>query len=342
MARRRRPCSAAWKSRVSGSCGTIGVRSAPPPNQALRGHDVARVHVHRRHLAASACAPPARCREAKKRGSSAAPGIWLAELRAELAEHGRDVDADLLEHAAAHERHGAAAAILAGSAPARAARPCARSGRAAARACVPVQLVLDLLEVGADAVAQACEPGRASSLRRATVARRAAARGRWGRCVRAGCVMRLGNPAVWRRASLNTIAAARATLSDRAPGLQRDPHPEIGGRVDVGRHAGAFAAEQQDVVGPESRPRGKRSAPGGGQQDQPAGRPVRGGKRPRRRAGRSVRQVVIVHGGPADALVVDRKAAGLDDVERHAQAGGQADEGPEILRDIGLDTGPGA
>ena len=64
---------------------------------------------------------------AQKRGSSAAPGISLAELGRELAEHGRDVDADLLEHAAAHHRHRAAAAAR------RAARPCARSGRAAAR-----------------------------------------------------------------------------------------------------------------------------------------------------------------------------------------------------------------
>ena len=55
-----------------------------------------------------------------------------------------------------------------------------------------------------------------------------------------------------------------------------------------------------------------------------------------------LRQVVVVHGGAADALVVDRKAAGLDDVQRHAQAGGQADEGPEILRNIGLEQGQGA
>ena len=47
-------------------------------------------------------------------------------------------------------------------------------------------------------------------------------------------------------------------------------------------------------------------------------------------------EVVIVHGCTPDALVVDRKAAGLDDVERDAQAGGQANESAEILRYIGL------
>jgi len=49
------------------------------------------------------------------------------------------------------------------------------------------------------------------------------------------------------------------------------------------------------------------------------------------------RQVVVVHRRPADALVVDREAAGLDDVQRNVQAGGQADEGAEILRNIRLE-----
>ena len=34
----------------------------------------------------------------------------LAEFRREFAEHGRDMDADFLEHAAFHHRHDAAAA----------------------------------------------------------------------------------------------------------------------------------------------------------------------------------------------------------------------------------------
>ena len=51
------------------------------------------------------------------------------------------------------------------------------------------------------------------------------------------------------------------------------------------------------------------------------------------------RQVVIVHGGAADALVVEREAARFDDIERNGKAGGQADEGTEILRNIGLEKG---
>ena len=73
----------------------------------------------------------------------------------------------------------------------------------------------------------------------------------------------------------------------------------------------------------------------GGEQDQPAGRAVAPESGPGVVAA-ELRQVVIVHGGPADALVVDRKAAGLDDVERHAQAGGKTNESAEILRYIGL------
>ena len=52
--------------------------------------------------------------EAQKRGSSSAPGNLRAEFRRELAVHGRDVDADLLEDAAVHHRHHAAAARRAG------------------------------------------------------------------------------------------------------------------------------------------------------------------------------------------------------------------------------------
>ena len=51
------------------------------------------------------------------------------------------------------------------------------------------------------------------------------------------------------------------------------------------------------------------------------------------------RPVDVIHGGAADPLVVERKAAGLDDVQRRAQAGGQADEAPRILRNIGLEQG---
>jgi hypothetical protein len=79
-------------------------------------------------------------------------GDLLAEFRAELAPDGRDIDPDLLEDAAAHGRHHAAAATgtvpgLAREAPRR------QPGMGAVR-----QLVLDLLESVADAVAQGFEP----------------------------------------------------------------------------------------------------------------------------------------------------------------------------------------
>ena len=107
--------------------------------------------------------------------------------------------------------------------------------------------------------------------------------------------------------------------------------------MDLGRHAGAFAAEQQGVVGRKATS-GKRWAPDVVSSTSRPG--VRSRWKAAQEACRTMRgQVVVVHGGAADALVVDRKAAGLDDVERRAQAGGQADEGAEILRDIGLEQG---
>ena len=53
-------------------------------------------------------------------------GDLFAELRRELAENGRDVDADLFKHAAMHDRHHAAAAVRAAviaAAPGRANEP---------------------------------------------------------------------------------------------------------------------------------------------------------------------------------------------------------------------------
>ena len=84
-------------------------------------------------------------------------GHLLAELGAELAEHGRDVDADLLEHATAHDRHGAAAAFLAVRAglalPGLALEAAGRE--VAVRAG---KVVLERLEGRADAIAQTLEP----------------------------------------------------------------------------------------------------------------------------------------------------------------------------------------
>ena len=93
-----------------------------------------------------------------------------AELRAELAEHRRDVDAHLLEHAAAHERHRAAAAILAvgpGLALPRLALEAA--GRAARDGC-PQARPRCCSNSAQMRSRRASNQARASSLRRVTVA----------------------------------------------------------------------------------------------------------------------------------------------------------------------------
>jgi hypothetical protein len=86
-------------------------------------------------------------------------GDLLAELRGELAEDGRGVHADLLEHAAMQHAHHAAATRGAGVI-----RPLPRraleSPRGAVRQCgARRQIVLEPLEGGADAVTQLAEPG---------------------------------------------------------------------------------------------------------------------------------------------------------------------------------------
>ena len=81
-------------------------------------------------------------------------GDGLAELGAELAEDGGDVDADLLEDAALHDADDAAAAELAGNFG-------AGPGLAleAARAGGRRGVCLDGLELGADLVPEGFEPG---------------------------------------------------------------------------------------------------------------------------------------------------------------------------------------
>ena len=87
---------------------------------------------------------------AKKLGSSSAPGMLLANSGLNVAADGRDVDSDLLEHLAGHLAADAAAAGLAGcvgAIPRRVGEGRLRAG-----------LALDLLERGANAVAQRFEP----------------------------------------------------------------------------------------------------------------------------------------------------------------------------------------
>ena len=100
----------------------------------LAGDDEARVHVHRRHVRI------VRMRDQRNAGRPEAriafgARDFLAELRREFAVDGRAMHADLLEHAAVHHRHHAAATRLAGvvgALPGRALETARRIGRTAA------------------------------------------------------------------------------------------------------------------------------------------------------------------------------------------------------------------
>ena len=88
----------------------------------LRGDDEAGVHVHRRHVRVVQVGDERNAGGEKARVVGGA-GNLLAEFRREFAEHGRDVHADLLEYAALHHRHDAAAArraAVVGAVPGRA------------------------------------------------------------------------------------------------------------------------------------------------------------------------------------------------------------------------------
>ncbi len=82
----------------------VGAAAEPP----TRGDDHAGVHVDSRHVGVP------RMRDQRDAGRPEArvflgAGDLLAEFGREFAEHGRGVDADLLEDAAVHDRHGPAA-----------------------------------------------------------------------------------------------------------------------------------------------------------------------------------------------------------------------------------------
>ena len=64
---------------------STGVRSAPPPNQALRGDDEARVHVHGRHVRVPGMGDQRNARGPEARVLGGARDL-LAEFRRELAE----------------------------------------------------------------------------------------------------------------------------------------------------------------------------------------------------------------------------------------------------------------
>src|SRR6185437_6462018 len=175
--------------------------AAEPP---LGGDDVAGVHMDRRNQRRARMGDQRDAARPEARVLGGARDL-AAELGREFAEHGRDIDADLLEDPTLHQRDDAAAApvpVGAVALPGRAGEPSAAARRARSRV-----LVLDRLEGGADAVAQRREPGGGLAL-----ARLDRLGGRFRHSVTPG------KSAVWRSASPNTMAAARATLIERTPG----------------------------------------------------------------------------------------------------------------------------
>ena len=82
----------------------------------------------------------------------------FAEFGRELAEHGRDVHADLLEHTSLHHRHHAAAAGRAGVVGALPRRAHEAAGRAVDKRRAMRKIVLDCFEGRANIIAQLLEP----------------------------------------------------------------------------------------------------------------------------------------------------------------------------------------
>src|SRR5581483_8378025 len=168
-------------------------------------------------------------------------GDLAAEFGRELAMDARDVDPDLFEDAALHDRHRAAAA----------ARPQPLAPLEPPRHAAG-SLVLDRLECRADAVAQRGEPAGRLCLS----------------VVHAKCP-------VWRRASLKAIAPATATLSDRAPACNgirsraaaarctrsgTPAHWRPRRRVSVAENEKSWRGVSPAVVSSTSRDPGSRSA----------------------------------------------------------------------------------
>ena len=97
--------------------------------------------------------------DAQKRGMRLGAGNLRAEFRGELAEDGGDVHAHLLEDAAVHDRHDAAAARHAGMVGPLPGGTDETAGLAVAERRLRGQLVLHRFEGSADRVAQLCKPG---------------------------------------------------------------------------------------------------------------------------------------------------------------------------------------
>jgi len=151
-------------------------------------------------------------------------------------------------------------------------------------------------------------------------------------------------PPVWRSASPSTMAAASATLRERAGGASgitmrasaaRCTVSGVGGPVHGFGHAGALAADQQPVARAEGES-GVGLACAGGQQHQP--RP--GQRRPEGLPGAvtdQIQRIGVIHDRPAQPAIVENEAGRLDQIEADAQAGGQTHHRAGVLGDVGLE-----
>ena len=128
------------------------------------------------------------------------------------------------------------------------------------------------------------------------------------------------------------IDAARARL-------HRDRQPRIRRLVDRIRHAGRFAAEQQDVAVGEGKT-GVGSRGFGGEQYQTARTrlaPILEGV-PVDMPGQGS-HFEVVHAGALECFVGERKAGRLDDIDAETEAGGEAQDCPGVAGDVRLVEG---
>ncbi len=136
------------------------------------------------------------------------------------------------------------------------------------------------------------------------------------------------------------MAAATATLSERNPGAQRNDNTRIGCGVDLVRHAGRFAPEQQHVVRPVAKIEIGQRRRGCEQHEATAGLPaasLRNRASVRCRVDRY--RIEVIHAGAAESAIGRREASRLDDVGLDAEARAEAQNCSGVLRDVGLVEG---
>ena len=142
-------------------------------------------------------------------------------------------------------------------------------------------------------------------------------------------VVAAGHPSSCRSASARPIAAAVTTLSERR--LARiGIRTAVGLRHDRRRRAPALAADRQHVAGAEREVVIGRLRPGTQENETTPLAGHRSGEGIHVGMATPVGMGDIVHAHPADTPLVERKAAGLDDLEPNAEASGEPERRAEI------------